>query len=447
MTTTFTLPELGENIESGTVTAVLVKAGDTIEKDQAVLELETDKAVVEVPSPVGGTVSEVRAQEGATLNVGDVILIIEDGAAIAAVQAAEPEEVAAAEIKPETEPEPIVESPLPPQVEESKPEPVPLAPASTPEPTAPAQTAPSGSRRAASPSVRRLAREIGVDIEEVAASNPSGRVSLADVKGQARRGRAAPVAAQPITDGQARGMALPNFERQGKVEREKMSNVRMRTAERMAAAWSAIPHVTQHDKADITELEVFRKKYAKRAEAKGGKLTATAILVKIIGEALKRFPQFNSSIDTANQEIILKHYYNVGVAVDTDRGLLVPVIKNVDQKSIVDIAVELSSLSERARTAKSTIDELQGGCITITNLGGIGGVGFTPIVNAPEVAILGVSRAMIEPVYVDGEFVPRNLLPLSLSYDHRVIDGAIAARFTRFLCEALEHPLLVMLEG
>lgn len=436
MTTTFTLPELGENIESGTVTAVLVKVGDTIEKDQAVLELETDKAVVEVPSPVGGTVSEMRAREGATLNVGDVILIIDDGAVVAVARTTEPEEPPAAQQTPEPK---AVDEPTPaPQISEPSP---------APEPVAPRAPSATGPHRAASPSVRRLAREIGVDVDDVSASNPSGRVSLADVKVHARTGRAAPTPASPISGAKTASMPLPNFERWGEVERQKMTNVRMRTAERMAASWNAIPHVTQHDKADITDLDAFRKKYGKRAEAKGGKLTATAILVKVIGEALRQFPEFNSSIDTTNQEIILKKFYNVGVAVDTDRGLLVPVIKNVDQKSIVDIAAELSGLSERARIAKSTIDELQGGCITITNLGGIGGVGFTPIVNAPEVAILGVSRSAVEPVYRDGEFVPRTLLPLSLSYDHRVIDGADAARFTRFLCEALEQPLLLMLEG
>ena len=207
------------------------------------------------------------------------------------------------------------------------------------------------------------------------------------------------------------------------------------------------PHVTQQDKADCTDLEKFRKQYGPRAAAAGGKLTATAILVKTLASALKKFPQFNASADMESLEIVYKHYYNIGVAVDTDRGLLVPVINNVDTKNIVEIAVELNELAERARNHKLTLEQMQGGCITITNLGGIGGTSFTPIVNPPEVAILGVSRSSVEPVYKDGQFVPRTMLPLSLSYDHKIIDGADAARFTRWICEAIEQPFLLFLEG
>jgi pyruvate dehydrogenase E2 component (dihydrolipoamide acetyltransferase) len=214
----------------------------------------------------------------------------------------------------------------------------------------------------------------------------------------------------------------------------------------MSRSWGTVPHVTQHDKADITELEKFRKDYGKAAEKAGGKLTVTAILVRIIAEALKKFPQFNASIDTATGEIIYKQYYNIGVAVDTEWGLLVPSIKNADRKSLVQIAVELAGLSERARVRKTSLDELQGGCITITNLGGIGGNAFTPIVNLPEVAILGVSRASVEPVWVDGAFVPRTMMPISLSYDHRVIDGADAARFARWICAALEQPMTMLFD-
>jgi pyruvate dehydrogenase E2 component (dihydrolipoamide acetyltransferase) len=240
---------------------------------------------------------------------------------------------------------------------------------------------------------------------------------------------------------------LPDFSRWGEVERQALNSVRRRTAENMAASWAQVPHVTQFDKADITQIEELRRQYGKRVEEHGGKLTATAIIVKVLVSALKKFPQFNASLDLANNEVIYKQYYNIGVAVDTDRGLLVPVIHNADQKNIVEIAVELSALAERARQRKSKLEEMQGGTFTVSNLGGIGGTAFTPIVNPPEVAILGISRSSVEPVFVDGAFKPRTMLPLAVSYDHRVIDGADGARFMRWLVEALEQPFLLFLEG
>jgi pyruvate dehydrogenase E2 component (dihydrolipoamide acetyltransferase) len=226
-----------------------------------------------------------------------------------------------------------------------------------------------------------------------------------------------------------------------------MSNVRRRTAEHLAQAWAAIPHVTQFDRADITDLEQLRQQFARKAEVAGGKLTITAIIIKILAAALKKFPQFNASIDMANYEVVYKQYYHIGVAVDTDRGLLVPVIRDVDQKNIVALSVELTALAERARTRKTTLEEMQGGTFTVTNLGGIGGSYFAPIINAPEVAILGVARSSMEPVYSQGQFVPRLLLPLALSYDHRLIDGADGARFLRWVVEALQQPFLLALEG
>jgi pyruvate dehydrogenase E2 component (dihydrolipoamide acetyltransferase) len=226
-----------------------------------------------------------------------------------------------------------------------------------------------------------------------------------------------------------------------------MNKVRETTAKHLSYAWATIPHVTQHDKADVTNLEKLRKQYSKRAEAAGGKLTVTAILVKVIEYALRKFPQFNASVDMAKKEIIFKKYYNIGIAADTDHGLLVPVIKNIDQKNIIQISVELSELSQKARNRKLSMDEMQGANFSISNLGGIGGTSFTPVVNSPDVAILGVSRSNMEPVYIDGEFQPRLMLPLSLSYDHRLIDGADAARFLRWVCEALEDPFLLSLEG
>ncbi len=226
-----------------------------------------------------------------------------------------------------------------------------------------------------------------------------------------------------------------------------MSGIRLKTAEHLSQAWATVPQVTQFDKADITELEEHRKRFGEKVDAAGGKLTVTAILLKVISSALRAFPQFNASVDLARNEIIYKKYMNVGVAVDTDRGLLVPVIRDVDTKNIMQLSVELSQLAEKARNRKLTLEEMQGGCFTITNLGGIGGIAFSPIVNFPEVAILGISRSNLEPVYTNGNFEPRMMLPLSLSYDHRLIDGADAARFLRWVCQALQDPFLMALEG
>jgi pyruvate dehydrogenase E2 component (dihydrolipoamide acetyltransferase) len=283
----------------------------------------------------------------------------------------------------------------------------------------------------AAPSVRRLAREIGVDINEVSGSGPSGRISTDDVKAYAKR-----IVAGGATAGAARAVApLPDFSRWGAIERQPIRAVRRKTAEHLSEAWTAIPHVTQHDLADVTALEELRKKHAKEVEAAGGALTVTSIAVKVAAAALRVFPQFNTSIDLA------------AVAVDTDRGLLVPVIRDADSKSIVQLSVELSQLAEKARSRKIALDEMQGGTFSISNLGGIGGTAFTPIVNLPEVAILGISRARIEPVFKDGFFAPRLMLPLSLSYDHRVIDGADGARFLRWIVDAFEQPFLLALQG
>ena len=293
----------------------------------------------------------------------------------------------------------------------------------------------------AAPSVRRMARELGVDIDQVAGTGPDGRISNEDVKAQAKRlVEAAAAGAVPV-------VSLPDFSRWGPVDRQPMRAVRRKTAEHLSAAWAAVPHVTQCDLADVTALEETRRKYAGQVEAAGGNLTVTAIAVKIVAAALKVFPQFNASIDFAAGEIIVKKYVNIGIAVDTDRGLLVPVIRHADQKNIVQVAVELAQLSEKARSRKIALEEMQGGCFSISNLGGIGGTYFTPIVNAPEVAILGISRARMDPVYRDGQFVPRLMLPLSLSYDHRLIDGADGIRFLRWVAEAFEQPFLLALQG
>jgi pyruvate dehydrogenase E2 component (dihydrolipoamide acetyltransferase) len=293
--------------------------------------------------------------------------------------------------------------------------------------------------------VRRLAREIGVDITAVPGSGPGGRISTEDVKVFARRrltsSDGAATAPAPVAAG------LPDFTKWGEVERHTMTGIRRKTAEHMAHAWATIPHVTQYAKADITELEELRQRFAPQAEAVGGKLTITAIMLKVVVAALKRFPQFNASLDLASEEVVYKKYYHLGVAVDTERGLLVPVIRDVDRKSVLELSVELNQVAERARTKKTTLEELQGGTFTVTNLGGIGGTFFSPIINTPEVAILGVARSTIEAAYRDDQFVPRLMLPLALSYDHRLIDGADGARFVRWLTEALQQPFLIALGG
>jgi pyruvate dehydrogenase E2 component (dihydrolipoamide acetyltransferase) len=269
---------------------------------------------------------------------------------------------------------------------------------------------------------------------------------MEDVKNYVRRLNIEAERARPVT-AEAPALPLPDFTKWGEVEREAMSNVRRTTARRLAQAWSTIPHVTNFDKADITQLEQLRKRYARKAEAAGGKLTVTAIILKVAASALKIFPKFNASLDIANQEIVYKKYYHIGVAVDTDRGLLVPVIRDVDRKNIIELSVELTQIAEKARNRKVTLEDLEGGTFTITNLGGIGGTNFAPIINPPDVAILGIARASKEPVFNDGGFEPRLMLPLSLSYDHRLIDGADAARFLRWVVEALEQPFLLTLEG
>ncbi len=463
MATEFKLPELGENIESGKVTSVMVAVGDAIEKDQPVIEVETDKAALEVPSSVSGTVKEVRVKEGQDIAVGAVVLVVEEGAGgTAKEKPAKAEEKKAAPPAKEAgkKEEPAGKEAAPPQkapVKSESPKNAAIArderepeePEEPEEAEAPARRA-GAAPVAASPSVRRLAREIGVDVNQVAGSGKGGRVTPEDVKAYARRMNVDAGGVAPPRLGRAGEEAplpLPDFARWGEIERRDMSTVRRRTAERLAHAWATIPHVTQFDKADVTALEELRKRYAKQVEAAGGKLTVTAILAKVIAAALRKFPQFNSTLDFEHEQIIYKQYCHIGIAVDTDRGLLVPVLRDVDSKNLTQICVELTELAERARTKKTTLDEMQGGCFTISNLGGIGGTAFTPIVNEPEVAILGVSRSVLEPVFINGEFRPRTMLPLSLSYDHRVIDGADGARFLRWVCEAIENPFLVFLEG
>ena len=447
----FLLPELGENVTSGDVLRVLVKVGDTVAKDQAVLELETDKATIEVPSSVAGQVTTVAIKAGDKVKVGQLVMVV-DAVSAGAAEATPPVPT------PVSSAPPVAAVAVP-----AQPAPKPAAPAAkAAEPMQPAARVPDnvvdisrGARPStepaapdtppapAAPSVRRLARELGVDVDSVLGTGPSGRISLDDVKEHTRRivtgsGHAGSnISAEP----------LPDFTRWGAIDRQPMRAVRRKTAEHLSAAWMTIPHVTQHELADITAIEELRKKYAKQTETAGGALTVTAMVVKVVATALKLFPQFNASIDLAAEEIIFKKYVNIGIAVDTDRGLLVPVIRDADTKNITELAVEISALSEKARTRKISLDEMQGGCFSISNLGGLGGTYFTPIIHAPEVAILGISRGRIQAVYKDGQFVPRQMLPLSLSYDHRAIDGADGMRFLRWIVDALEQPFLLALQG
>jgi pyruvate dehydrogenase E2 component (dihydrolipoamide acetyltransferase) len=293
-----------------------------------------------------------------------------------------------------------------------------------------------------------LARELGVDIRRVAGSGDGGRIVEEDLKVYAKRAveGAAPAAKTAAGPAEA-GPSAAETGKWGPFTREPMNKVRQVTARSMASAWSSVPHVTHYDKADITGLDAAQKKYSARVERAGGKLTVTAVLIKVAASALKVFPKFNASIDVDKQEIVYKKFYHVGVAVDTERGLLVPVIRDADRKNLTEISVELGALAEKARGRKIAPEDLEGGTFTVSNLGGIGGTGFSPIVYAPQVAILGVARARIEPVYTDNRWEPRLMLPLSLSYDHRLIDGAEAARFLRWIAQAIEDPILAWIEG
>ncbi len=440
------LPSLGESVKGGDILRVLVKAGDTVAADQGLLELETDKATVEVPSPAAGVVTSVAVKDGDHVSVGQLVLVLEGAGPVApAASAPAPAPAAAAPAAtaapaaPGTTPTPTASS------TGSQTASAPVASASKGAGTG--AVAPPRPNVPAAPSVRRLARELGLDIADVPGSGKGGRISEADVRAHAKNVITGKVAGPAGVAGGG-GFAyepLPDFTAFGAVERKAMRGIRRKTAEHMVASWHTIPHVTQFEKVDITALEQLRKQFGKRVEAGGGKLTVTAIITKVIGVALRKFPHFNVSVDIAAEEIIHKSYVNVGIAVDTERGLLVPVLRAVDTKSISQIAAELAQLAEKARTGKLTMDEMSGGCFTVTNLGGIGGTAFTPIVNHPEVAIMGMSRSAMEPVWNGSAFEPRLMLPLALSYDHRVIDGADAMRFLRFVAEALEQPFLLSL--
>lgn len=436
----FKVPDLGENISAAAVTAVMVKVGDNIELGASVIEIETDKAAVEVPSEVSGIVKEVKINVGDSVKTGDVLIVVEltDSEVIKQNQTKTPVKSEREISENDQKVKPIVNEV---KTEKSK-------TGIEKEPFISRDEMPKKIVPAA-PHIRKFAREIGVDIINVTGTGPGGRISIEDVKAYSKKLNES-LQSGTLSLSQAgfgvKPEKLPDFSQYGNIEITPMSNVRKKTAEHLSYAWSVIPHVTQFDKADITDLENFRKQFGKIVEKSGGKLTVTSILLKIISKALIKFPQFNSSINMETKEIIYKNYYNIGVAVDTDRGLLVPVIKDVDKKSVTKLSVELSEISVKARDKKLSLEDMQGGNFTISNLGGIGGTYFTPIVNSPEVAILGVSRGAYEPVFENGTFIPRLKLPLSLSYDHRIIDGADAIRFLRWIIDSMENPFLTLLE-
>jgi len=432
------LPALGENVAAGDVVDVKVKVGDDVKEGQALLEVEAEKSTVEVPSPLAGRIDKVLIKKGDKVKTGQTLMTIEgsNGKPEKEAPATKAEPVPA--VKPAAAPKedkpkerPAVETPA----AEIKPAPAPKEPKPQ---AAPAAQASKGDDAviAAGPATRKLAREWGVDLNQVPGSGAKGRVTQEDVKEFVHTlasGRGAVQAIPP----------LPNFEQWGPVEYKPVDSIRRKTAEQMILSWTHVPHVSHQDNADVTEIEAFRK----NQENKGPKLTVTAFVLKACAIALKQFPQFNASLDLAQGRLVLKNYCHIGVAVDTERGLLVPVLRDVDKKSVYDIGKEMGELAERARLKKLSMEDMRGGSFTISNLGGIGGTGFTPIINYPEVAILGLSRARLQPVYREGQFVPRLLLPLSLSYDHRVIDGADAARFSRRLGEMLENPLVMLLHA
>jgi pyruvate dehydrogenase E2 component (dihydrolipoamide acetyltransferase) len=429
----FKLPDLGEGIHEGEILSVRVAVEDSVKEGDIILEVETDKAAVEVPSPFTGVVEEIRVKPGDTVNVGDVMMTFRVGE-----EAARPEKPA--EKKVEEKPPREKPEKKPPEAEEKRPE---EKPREGPIP--------------ASPATRRLARELGVDLRQVKPSGPAGLVTAEDVRAFAE-GKAKPIEkreekvekereekpreAKPLA---VSAPKLPDFSKWGPVERVPLRSIRKATAKQMAVAWSQIPHVSNHDVADMTKLDAFRKKHKAEIAAKGGKLTHTVFALKAIATALKAFPRFNASMDTEAGEIVLKHYYHIGVAVATEDGLIVPVIRDVDRKSVSDLSVELKALAEKTRARKVTLEELQGGTFSVTNVGGMGGGQFVPIINYPQVAILGMGAAGMKPAVVGTEkegfrIEPRLMMPLVLCIDHRILDGADAIPFMRMVVELLEDP-------
>jgi pyruvate dehydrogenase E2 component (dihydrolipoamide acetyltransferase) len=407
------LPKLGEGADSGVVVNVFVKEGDHVAKDQAILELENEKAVASVPSTAAGVVTKIYVKSGDKISVGQRLISLSGGDQ--PVAAAAP---AAKRAAPEPEPEAPVEEPAA-EAGEEIPKPV-AAPV-------------------ASPSVRRLARELGIDLSKVRGSEAGGRIVTGDIRAYIARLQKATDKPKVAATAPAKPVAESiDFSKWGPVTKKPLTQLRQVIARRMWENWNAIPHVTQFDDADFTRLNELRRKYAPAYEKKGAKLTLTPLVLKALVETLKKHPIFNSSLDEAAQEVVIKEYFHIGIAVDTEQGLIVPVIRNVDKKSVLNLAKELEQLAQKARDRKVTVEELKGGTFTVTNQGAIGSAHFTPIINKPEVAILGLGRGAMKPVARDGKVEVRMMTPLGLSYDHRVIDGGAAARFMVDLVAAME---------
>jgi len=421
---TVRVPDIGD-FKDVEVIEVLVKPGDTVTAEQSLITLESDKATMEIPSPQAGVVKELLVKLGDKLSEGSPVLVIESGSGVQEAPAPAPAKAPAAAPAP-------TPAPAPRQMTIPRPEPVPAEPQEA-----------TASKPHASPSVRKFARELGVDLGRVRGSGPKGRVLHEDVQGFVKGVMAQGAAAQPPA---ARGGALPfnlpawpevDFAKFGPIETKPLSRIQKLSGGNLHRNWVSIPHVTQFDEADITDLEAFRKSNTSVTEKQGFKLTMLAFLIKASVTALRQYPQFNSSLDARGENLVLKKYYHIGVAVDTPEGLVVPVVRDADRKGVFDLARELAEVSKLARDKKLKPGDMQGGTFSISSLGGIGGTAFTPIINAPEVAILGVSRSVTRPVWDGKEFTARLMLPLSLSYDHRVIDGAAAARFTSYLASVL----------
>ncbi|MFQ5485538.1 MAG: dihydrolipoamide acetyltransferase family protein [Desulfobacterales bacterium] len=415
MSRPFKLPDLGEGIHEGEIIAVIVSAGDKVTEGDPILEVETDKAAVEIPSPFTGKVDSIMVKPGDLVEVGDVLMTFGNGETVKKRSA-------------EKEPSQVKDEAVAPSMDRSK-EPVP-----------------------ASPATRRLARELNIDLHHVPPSGPEGLVTAADVRSFAEKGKKPKEEPEPekptpkaVPVPGTAAPPLPDFAKWGPVEEIPFRSIRRATAKKMALAWSRIPHVTTQDVVDISKLEEFRSRYKADIEAKGGKLTLTVFALKAAATALKAYPNFNSTLDIEANRIIIKHYFHLGVAVDTDNGLVVSVIREVDRKSITELAVELYDLVQRTRARKTTLEEMQGSTFTITNIGAAGGGHFSPIINYPEVAILGIGSARLQPVVMqteekDQSVVARLIMPLTLAIDHRVLDGADATRFLRLIIDALEDP-------
>lgn len=442
MTVEFKLPDLGEGIHEAEILDIKVKEGDMVKEDQILFEVETDKAAVEVPSPFSGRVAKVFFKVGDTAKVGNTMITFESADKPVTQERAKPESVPEA---------------VPVGAREAAAAKVATGGGNGKSMATPlARTAPAIGPVPAAPATRKMARDLGIDLRLIQGTGPGGRVTKEDVRAFSE---GVPSAARTIEVVNGEGppgatvsgrptpspVKMPEFSKQGKVERVPLRSLRKKIAENMAQSWQHVPRVSNFDEADVTQLEKTRRKHEKTVAKQGGKLTMTAITIKAVVSALKKFPQFNASLDEEKGEIVYKHFYNIGIAVATDRGLIVPVIKDADQKNLVDLSVELADLAKKTRENKIEVERLQGGTFTISNIGPIGGTGAVPMVNFPEVAIMAMARAQEKPVVRDGQIVIRTIMPLCLSFDHRVCDGAEAAMFLRHIAECLEDPFTILL--